>query len=121
MTERLTLSAAFAVLALGCGSNGTSVTTPTSGSPGGPSVSIVAGASTLTTTAYSPNSQTISRGGSVTFINNDNTSHSATAGGAFDTNLIAPGGRATVTFQNTGSFTYRCSLHSNMTGTIVVQ
>ena len=121
MTHRLILLAAFAALALGCGSSGTTVTTPSSGSPGGPSVSIVAGASVLTTTAYSPNPQTISRGGSVTFINNDNTSHTATAGGTFDTGLIAPGGRASVTFQNTGSFTYRCTLHSNMTGTIVVQ
>jgi len=121
MQTRTALLIVIAALSAGCGGSGTSVTTPSSGSPGGPSVSIVSGASGLTTTAYSPNPQTISRGGSVTFINNDSTSHTATGSGSFDTGLIAPSGRATVTFQNAGSFSYRCTLHPGMTGTIVVQ
>ncbi len=119
---RFALLAALCVLAAGCSSNSsTNVTAPSSSSPGGPSVSIVAGARTLTTTAYSPNPQTVSKGGSVTFVNNDSISHTATSSGNFDTGLIAAGGRATVTFQNAGSFTYICTIHPGMTGVIVVQ
>jgi len=122
MRMRAITFAMLALTAAACGGDsGTTVTAPSSGSPGGPSVSIVSGATSLTTTAYSPNPQTISRGGSVTFINNDSAPHTATASGTFDTGIISPGGRSTVTFQNAGSFNYRCTLHPGMVGTIVVQ
>ena len=119
MSFRLTFLVVLVALASGCGGSAP-VTTPSSGSPGGPSVSIVSGASGLTTTAYSPNPLTVSRGSTVTFINNDAVVHTATGGG-FDTSLIAPGARASVTFQNAGSITYRCTIHPGMTGTITVQ
>ncbi len=74
MTLRLILVAVVVTLTVGCSSNSNSTAPSTSNtSPGGPSVSIVAGAFALTTTAYSPNPQTISRGSTVTFINNDTT------------------------------------------------
>ena len=120
MARRLMVAAVFITLTAACGDNNTP-TTPSSGSPGGPSISIVAGAIGLTTTAYSPNPQTISRGSTVTFVNNDSAPHTATSGGVFDTGVISAGGRASVTLQNTGSFTYRCTLHPNMIGTLVVQ
>ena len=121
MAWRLALSVVLLTAAVACGSDNAPVTTPSSGSPGGPSISIVSGASGLTTTAYSPNPQTISRGSTVTFINQDATPHTATSSGVFDTGIIAAGGRASVTLQNAGSITYRCTLHPNMTGTITVQ
>jgi plastocyanin len=120
MTLRLVLAAALLSATIACGNDAT-VTTPSSGSPGGPTISIVSGASGLTTTAYSPNPQTISRGSTVTFINNDSTSHTATSSGLFDTGAMAPGARVSVTLQNAGSITYRCTFHPNMTGTITVQ
>ena len=121
MARRLVVACVLISMTAACGGNNATVTTPSSGSPGGPTISIVSGASGLTTTAYSPNPQTISRGSTVTFINNDSTSHTATSGGVFDTGIIAPGGRTSVTLQNAGSITYRCSLHPNMTGIITVQ
>jgi len=125
MTTRFALLAVFSVMAAGCGGNGsTTVAAPSTGSSGsttGSSVSVVSGASVLTTTAYSPNPLTVSRGTAVTFANNDSTAHTATSSGTFDTGVIAPGGRATVTLQNAGTVSYRCSIHPNMTGTIVVQ
>ena len=121
MAWRLMAAAALLSVCAACGSDNATVTTPSSGSSGGPSISIVAGATGLTTTAYSPNPQTISRGSTVTFINNDSASHTATSSGLFDTGILAPGGRASVTLQNAGSFTYRCTLHPNMTGTLTVQ
>jgi plastocyanin len=121
MARRLIVGAVLLALTVACGGGGNTPTTPSSGSPAGPSISIVVGASGLTTTAYSPNPQTISRGSTVTFVNNDSVSHTATSSGTFDTGTIASGGRASVTLQNAGSFTYLCTIHPNMTGTLVVQ
>jgi len=125
MISRLICVAAIAGLAAGCGSSSNSSTanpvSPSPGTSGGTSVSMVAGASLLTSTAYSPASLTIAHGSSVTFTNNDNTSHTATAAGSFDTGLIAPGSSQTVTLQTAGTITYRCTVHPGMVGTIVVQ
>jgi plastocyanin len=47
----------------------------------GSSVSIVVGASLPTSTAYAPNPIIISNGGTVTWTNNDNTTHTSVADG----------------------------------------
>jgi plastocyanin len=39
----------------------------------------------------------------------------------FDSGSIAPGGKFSFTFQNKGTFAYKCTFHSGMVGTIVVQ
>lgn len=91
-------------------------------SPGGTTVSIVSGASTLTTTAYSPNPVTVSAGGTVTWRNNDNTAHTSTGNNsAWDSGIIQPGGSFSRTFPSAGSFTYLCTLHPGMVGTVTVQ
>jgi plastocyanin len=85
-------------------------------------VSIVAGARTLTTTAYSPNPLNITRGTMVTWVNNDTSTHNQVAdGGAFSTGDVAPGGQASFTFQTAGSFPYHCGRHPGMVATINVQ
>jgi plastocyanin len=91
-------------------------------SPSGSSVSIVSGASTLTTTAFSPNPLTVSVGTTVTWMNNDNTIHDATSNtGAFDTGMIAPGVQVSHQFSTAGTFAYHCSIHPNMIATIIAQ
>lgn len=76
----------------------------------------------MTTTAYAPNPITIAVGGTVTWMNNDNTAHTATAtAGAFDSGTIAPGASFSRTFTAAGSFPYRCTLHPGMVGTVTVQ
>ena len=123
MALRLALAAALLFICSGCGSSystpsGPSTNPPATGSP----VSIVSGASTLTTTAYSPNPVTVAVGGSVTWTNNDNTAHTSTAnGGAWNSGTIAPGRSYTMTFSSAGTFTYRCTIHPGMTGTVTVQ
>jgi plastocyanin len=57
-------------------------------------------------------------GGSVTFDNQDTQAH--TASGEFDTDTIADGEMATVTFDEAGTFTYICSFHPFMKGTVTV-
>jgi len=90
--------------------------------PSGTTVSMVAGASTRTTTAFSPNPLTVAVGATVTWVNNDSTTHDAAANnGSFRTPLIAPGGSASVTLQTAGTITYFCTIHPGMVGSIVVQ
>jgi plastocyanin len=96
--------------------------TPAAPSPTTATISIVSGARTMTTTAYSPNPVTITRGSTITWVNNDTTTHDQVAdGGTFDTRDVAPGAQASVTFQNSGTFPYHCGRHPGMVGTINVQ
>jgi plastocyanin len=114
----LSLSLVFVV---SCGDDSTP-SSPTMPTPNGVSVSIVSGSSSLTTSAYNPNPITVQRGGSVTWINNDNTAHTSTSDtGAWSSGTIAPGASFSATFQTSGSFAYRCTIHPNMIGTVTVQ
>lgn len=71
--------------------------------------------------AFAPGSLTVAKGTVVTFTNNDNASHTATADdGSFDTGTIGAGASAKITFNKAGTFSYYCAFHSGMTGTIVV-
>lgn len=76
--------------------------------------------------SFSPRTITMSAGGSVTFTNNGDASHTATAdGGAFDTGTVAPGGSGTVRIDQVGTYPYYCRFHggpggSGMSGTIRV-
>ncbi|MCD9020968.1 cupredoxin domain-containing protein [Cohnella silvisoli] len=71
---------------------------------------------------FSPDKVTIRKGGTVKFINRDKVKHTATAdGGEFDTGLIGKDVAGEVKFDETGTFSYFCSPHPGMTGTIVVE
>jgi len=95
---------------------------PSSPTPAGTAVSIVSGASGLTTTAYAPNPITVAVGGTVTWKNNDSVTHTSTAnGGAWNSGNMAPGASFSTTFSSAGSFQYHCTIHPGMVGTITVQ
>jgi plastocyanin len=114
----------MAVLITACGGSSPAPSpSPNPPPSGGSSVSIVSGASTLTTTAFSPNPTNVSAGTTITWVNHDGTIHTATSSsGAFDTQGISPGATSRgVTFSTPGTFQYRCSIHPNMVGTINVQ
>jgi plastocyanin len=106
---------------------GTSATSAGSGT----SVSIVSGASTLTTDAYSPNPIQVSVGTAVTWTNNDSQPHTVTSGsnGQPDnkfnsspnfTPLLNQGQTFSFTFTEEGEYPYFCLLHPNMVGTVNV-
>jgi len=121
MDLRVSAAVLMAVFMGGCGSSSNSSMTNPSPS-NGTTVTIVTGAQSMTTTAYSPNPVTVSVGATVTWVNNDNTTHTATSNnGAFDTGAIPAGGRFSRQFSNTGSFAYHCSFHPNMIATVNVQ
>jgi plastocyanin len=72
--------------------------------------------------AYAPETITVKVGDTVTFTNNDSVAHTVTADdSSFDTGNIAQGESKTVTFDKAGTFSYHCTNHSNMTGTVVVE
>jgi hypothetical protein len=71
---------------------------------------------------FSPNNVTITVGAGVTWTNTTSVMHTATDdGGAWDTGIVAPTQSATLAFANAGSFTYHCSIHPDMTGTVLVK
>lgn len=72
--------------------------------------------------AFSPASLTVKVDDSVTWTNQDSMGHSAIAdNSSFDTGVFANGESKTVTFDKAGTFTYHCSVHPNMHGTIIVE
>jgi len=70
--------------------------------------------------SYSPNPSTAKAGQSVSWMNNDTIAHTATGDG-WDTGQIAPGQTsAPIKFSTAGSFSYHCSIHPTMVGTLNV-
>ena len=77
---------------------------------------------TISGYAFSPATIHIKVGGKVTWTNQDQVAHTATAdGGSFDTKLISQGKSATVTFDKAGTYPYHCTPHPNMKGTVIVE
>jgi plastocyanin len=134
----LSLLALSLGLSIGCGS----YSAPTnSQNPPPPTtmandVSVVVGASALTTTAFSPNPKVVSLGGgssvTVRWVNKDitngdyaqgtATAHNITSdNGAFTSSGLL-GGNATfsASFTTAGDYPYHCSVHPNMVGTVTV-
>lgn len=72
--------------------------------------------------AYSPATLTVKVGDTVTWTNKDIAGHSATADDkSFDTGVLSQGESGSFTFTKAGTFTYFCTPHPNIKGTIIVQ
>ena len=85
-------------------------------------VNIPTGARTLGASAYAPNPVTVSQGAVVTWSNSDSTTHDVVAdGGAFDSGRMSQNGTFSFTFAQKGTYTYHCTIHPTMIGTVVVQ
>ena len=63
----------------------------------------------------------VKQGTAVTWVNKDDTQHTSTSDtpGLWNSGILNPGKSYTVTFNNTGAFTYHCNIHP-MAGTIEV-
>ena len=71
--------------------------------------------------AFRPGSIDARVGDSVTFVNDGQAPHTATArNGGFDTGTIAAGRRRSIVLATAGSFSIYCTIHPEMTGTIRV-
>lgn len=73
--------------------------------------------------SYNPNPTTVKVGQSVAWHNGDTTAHDSTQDtGKFGTGTINAGATSTpITMSTAGTFTYHCTIHPGMVGTVVVQ
>ena len=101
-----------------CGSDTSPASSEGSSSGGGGGGNSV----TIQNFAFSPVTLTVSVGTTVMWSNQDTSIHTATADDkSFDTGNIAPGAVGSATFGKAGTFTYHCTIHQYMTGTIAVR
>jgi plastocyanin len=70
---------------------------------------------------FEPETLTVKRGETVTWINKDPFPHTATAPGVFDSHDIPPNRSWKYTAHKAGEYAYTCTLHSNMKGTLKVE
>lgn len=73
--------------------------------------------------SFQPGSLTVKAGDTVTWVNNDSTTHTITSdNGAFTSSgNLAPGDKYQFTFTKAGTYPYHCSIHPSMTATVTVQ
>lgn len=72
--------------------------------------------------AYSPDNLTVDSGTTVSFPNEDSTSHTATADDdTFDTGTIEGGESGSLTLEQPGTYRYYCLFHPFMKGTVTVE
>jgi plastocyanin len=114
----------------GGGSTQTTTGAPTTAGPAttaaAPGTTVAGGAGgaqvVMKNFAFDPASVTIKAGDSVTWTNQDSTTHTVTAdNGEFKSSDIAPGATFTFKFEKAGTFAYHCSIHPTMKATVVVQ
>ena len=120
------VSAPLLLVACGSSSDTSSAgsTTPSAGSISTASNPPAATATTIgiDNFAFTPDNATTAVGTTITWTNDQKFVHTVTADdGSFDSGDMAAGATFEQTFDATGTFTYHCSSHSNMTGTITVQ
>jgi plastocyanin len=77
---------------------------------------------TISDFKFSPSDVTVNVGDTVTWSNSGPAPHSATAtDGSFDTGILDKGGSGSHTFSKPGTFSYICTPHPFMKGTVTVQ
>jgi plastocyanin len=73
--------------------------------------------------AFNPSSITVSAGTTITWRNKDSAAHTVTSnnGGFTSSSNISGGGTYSFQFMTAGTYPYHCTIHSGMTGQVVVQ
>jgi len=84
--------------------------------PAPPSVAV-----SMTDNAFTPQSAEVAINGTVTWTNNGGTAHNATGTGGINTGNMNPGASRDQVMATAGTFNYNCTLHSGMSGTIIVR
>jgi plastocyanin len=92
------------------------------------SISIVPNAATKLNQAFEPSLLYVNVGTRITWTNYDSQIHTVTSGTTgssssgeiFDSGILSPGATFSVTLIQPGIFSYQCTLHPQMVGTVVV-
>ncbi|GAC1325332.1 MAG: hypothetical protein NVSMB25_23720 [Thermoleophilaceae bacterium] len=129
-TTLIATAAAAVLLTAGCGSSGGSHPGPQPENRGAPQAAaptpaapaVTSGAVRIVSFKYMPETITVKKGGRVTFANNDQAAHTATADDrSFDSQTLKIGASKSVTFTSAGTFPYHCDFHPFMKATVVVR
>jgi plastocyanin len=124
--RRLILSLAFA-LVLGGGAAVAQTASPAASPAPAPSATGSPAAATVTTVhiknfKYAPDTVTIHPGGTVKFVADDDTPHTVTASDrSYDSGNLDKGQSWTHAFAKEGTYTYFCTYHTFMKGSVVVK
>jgi len=96
-------------------------TTPAA-TPAGPATPASTASVTIQDFSFSPQTLSVKKGTAVTWTNQDSSQHTVTGDNTkgFASKPLGKGDSYTFTFNAAGTFTYHCSFHSSMTGTVVV-
>jgi plastocyanin len=96
-------------------------TTPAEGEDGGDTAE--PGTVSIRDFTFTPKAITVKAGETVTWQNNDGFAHTATATdkSVFDSGNLDEGATFEHTFDTPGTFEYACSIHGQMTGSVVVE
>lgn len=133
MNTRRLAAAAFALAVtatvVGCTASTGGTVAPSTGAspssnagspPGNPQMTATV---TIRGFKFIPDKVTIKKGGTVTWVNEDDVKHDATPKGNTGftaTKLLAKGESGSATFAAAGTLDYSCSVHPAMTGTVTV-
>jgi plastocyanin len=83
---------------------------------------VVANSVSIVNMSFSPASLTVPLGTTVTWKNNDGMTHTVTSDvTGFDSGDISMGGTYSKVFSVAGTYSYHCTIHPAMKGTIVVK
>jgi len=111
----------LACLCAGCSSS----QAPQQPSPATPDMANPANAIKINNFAFSPATLTVKAGTTVTWTNADSAPHTvvsdAGAPAQFTSQALATGSSFPFTFTQAGTYTYHCSIHPSMKGTVIVE
>jgi plastocyanin len=103
------------------GADGATPPPPPPSTPGPTSPPVTGGAYELRDFAFVPSSIRVTPGTTVTWVNTGAAPHTVTdRAGAFDSGLLARGARWSRTFPTLGTFRLLCTIHPDMSATLVV-
>lgn len=108
------------------GPNVFSLSSTSGPAPSSVSISILNGTGNQQSLNYQPSSVTVAKGGTVTWTNNDPVAHTVTSvsvpsgASSFNSGMMNYTATFKVTFTVDGTYTYLCSYHPWMHGTIIV-
>ena len=117
------LPLAAAILACGGSSDSTGPGTTGGGGGGGGTAPVATTSVEMKSTAFTPAAIKVASGATVTWTNSDGFNHNVT----FDNAAVAPSGnfatgtKSLVMPAAAGTYTYKCTIHPGMAGSVVVQ
>jgi len=120
---------AGALAASACGGGSKEKATPAATSPAGTPKATQAAATPeaegasveIKNFAFEPKTVTIKVGQTVTWTNQDSTTHTVTGDGGIDSDDLSKGKSYPKTFDTEGTFDYHCTPHPQMTGQVIVE